>query len=145
MIRNILFGTAVLFALTVPVMAQEECAPPAAPAIPDGAKATQAQLVAAQDGIKAFAAASDGFQACIAREIERQKALAKERNAEIDPAVQGALVAKGFAQKQDVERIASAWGATVQAFTAAQQRKQRQNAPGAPGAPAMGGGGGYRY
>jgi hypothetical protein len=95
MIRNFLFCGAVFMALTGPAMAQEQCAAPAAPTIPDGARATPAQIGAAQNDIKAYAAASDSFQACIAREIERQKALAKDRNTEIDPAVQAALETKG--------------------------------------------------
>jgi hypothetical protein len=145
MIRNFLFCGAVFMALTGPAMAQEQCAAPAAPTIPDGARATPAQIGAAQNDIKAYAAASDSFQACIAREIERQKALAKDRNTEIDPAVQAALETKGTAQRKDVERLASAWGASVQAFNAAQQRKQRQNAPSAPGASPGAMTGGYRY
>ena len=146
MIRKILFGSIALLALATPAMAQEVCAAPAAPAIPDGAKATPAQFLAAQNDIKAFAAASDSFQTCLAKEIEHQKELAKQQNAEIDPAVQGALTARAMAQRQDAQRLASAWGASVQAFNTAQGRKQRQNtqAP-ASSSPSGGYGGGYKY
>ena len=146
MMRKILIGSAVLIGLTAPVLAQETCAPPAAPTIPDGAKATAAQIAATQNDIKAFAAASDSFQGCIAREIQHQKDLAKQQNAEIDPAVQGALTAKAMTQRQDAQRLASAWSASVQAFNSAQGRKQRQNTQ-TPAAPSAGGGygGGYRY
>jgi len=69
MIRNILFGGFVFIALTAPTMAQDQCAAPAAPAIPDGARATTGQIATAQNDIKAFAAASDSYQACLVAEI----------------------------------------------------------------------------
>ena len=134
-VRKILIGAVVLAVATRAAIAQQECAAPAAPAIPDGAKATPAQILATQTSLKAFAAASDNFQVCIAHEIERQKALAKEQSVDVDPVVQGTLIAKSAAQRQDAERLASAWGASVQAFTAAQQRRERESPPSVP--PAM--------
>ena len=143
--RKILLGSLGFLALAAPAMAQEPCAAPALPAIPDGARATQAQIVAAQNAIKIFAAASDGYQACLAREIEHQKELAKQLTTDIDPAVQAALETKATAQRKDVERLAAAWGTSVKAFTAAQQQRQRQNPPTVPPAMrgTMGMGGGY--
>jgi hypothetical protein len=145
MIRKFLSSCAMAVALAAPAWAQEQCAAPAAPAIPDGAKATQAQLGSAQNDLKAYATASDAFQACLARELVRQKDLAKQTNIEFDPGIQTALETKGAAQRKDVEHIAAAWSATVQAFTVVQQKKQRQAAP--PSQPTMGGGygGGGRY
>src|SRR5438874_12578713 len=116
MIRNILFGGIVFIALTAPAMAQNQCAAPAAPAIPDGARATSGQIVTAQNDIKAFATASDNYQACLAAEIGRQKDLAKQNNVAFDPSIQTALETKGSTQRKDVERIATAWGTAVQAF-----------------------------
>ena len=139
MIRKILLGGFVFIALTAPTMAQDQCAAPTAPAIPDGAKATTAQIVTTQNDIKAFATASDNYQACLAAEIARQKDLAKQNNVAFDPNIQATLEAKGNAQRKDVERLAAAWGASVQAFNEAQQRKQRQSNPRAQAS----GGGGY--
>ena len=143
MIRNILFGVIVFIALTAPVMAQDQCAAPVPPAIPDGARATSGQIVTAQNDIKAFASASDNFQACLVREIARQKDLAKQNNLTFDPAIQTALETKGTAQRKDVERLAAAWGAAVQAFNETQQRKQRQSDPRSQSAGGGGYGGGY--
>jgi hypothetical protein len=145
MIRKFLSSGVMVIALAAPAWAQDQCVAPAAPAIPDGAKATQAQILSAQNDVKAFAAASDNFQSCLARELGRQKDLAKQTNIDFDPGIQAALETKGAAQRKDVERLAAAWGAAVQAFTAAQQQKQRRVAP--PSQPAMGGGygGGGRY
>ena len=80
------------------------------------------------------------------REIARQKDMAKQNNLTFDPAIQTALETKGTAQRKDVERLASAWGASVTAFNAAQQRKPVTPAPRSP-TPPMGGayGGGNRY
>ena len=144
MIRNILFGVIGFIALTAPAMAQDQCAAPVAPAIPGGTRATNAQFVAAQNEIKAFATASDNYQACLVQEIARQKDLAKQNNVAFDPSIQTALETKSAAQKKDVERLAAAWGAAVQAFTQAQQQKQRQSDPRSQSAGGGGyGGGGY--
>jgi len=114
---------------------------PTAPAIPDGTKASPAQIITAQNAIKAFADASDGYQTCLAREIARRKDLAKQSNVELDPGIQAALETKADAQRKDAGRLASAWGATVQAFNDAQQRKKRQPAAGVPATRS----GGYTY
>ena len=137
MIRKILSAGAIVLALASPAWAQDQCVVPTAPDIPDGAKATSAQITAAQAIVKSYAAASDTYQVCMAREIARQKDLAKQTNVEFDPQIQAAIEVKAAAQKKDVQRIATMWGASVQAFTDAQQKKQRQ----APSAPAPGGGG----
>src|SRR5436305_7425626 len=106
--RNILLGSALFIALTAPAMAQNQCVVPAAPAIPDGARATPAQLITAQNEIKSFAAASDNYQSCLATEISRQKDLAKQTSVEFDPNVQAAIEVKAGAQRKDAERIATA-------------------------------------
>ena len=142
MIRNILLGGALFIALTAPAMAQNQCVVPTAPAIPNGSRATQAQIITAQNEINSFAAASDNYQSCLATEISRQKDLAKQTNVEFDPNVQSAIEVKAGAQRKDVERIATAWGASIAAFNAAQLRKAPRSAP-----PPMGGayGGGNKY
>jgi hypothetical protein len=125
MIRKILFGGALFIAFTTPSMAQDPCAAPSAPAIPGGARATTAQIITAQNDIKAFATASDNFQACLAAELGRQKDLAKQNNVEFDPNIQTGLETKAAAQRKDVERVAAAWNAAVQSFNSAQLRKQQ--------------------
>ena len=147
MIRKILFAGAIVFVFAAPAWAQDQCVAPATPEIPDGAKATAAQIVAAQNSIKSYAAASDTYQACLAQEIARQKELAKQTNVEFDPQIQAAIQVKSAAQRKDVERIATTWGASVQAFNDAQARKQRQapNSNASGGAGYGAGGGGYRY
>lgn len=146
MIRKILLGGALFIALNAATMAQDQCVAPTAPAIPDGARATSAQIITAQNDIKSFAVASDNYQTCLAAEISRQKDLAKQTNVEFDPNIQATIEVKAGAQRKDVERIAAAWGASVTAFNAAQQRKPATPAPRSP-APSMGGayGGSSRY
>jgi hypothetical protein len=128
MIREILLGGALFIALSAPVMAQDPCAAPAAPRIP-GARATTAQIIAAQNNIKAYATASDNYQACLVVELGRQKDLAKQNNLEFDPNIQTGLETKAAAQRKDVERIAAAWGASVQAFNQAQLRRPPEPVP----------------
>jgi hypothetical protein len=146
MIRKILSGAAMVIVLAAPALAQDQCVAPAVPAIPDGAKAAPNQIVAAQNDIKAFAAASDNYQACLAQELGRQKDLAKQNNSEFDPKIQAALETNGQTQRADAGRLAAAWGAAVEAFNKAQQRKPQQ--PNTRSQPSMGGGGyggGARY
>ncbi|HMI95480.1 MAG TPA: hypothetical protein VK479_03145 [Micropepsaceae bacterium] len=146
MIRKILSSAVMVMAVAAPAWAQDQCVAPSAPAIPNGARATPAEITTAQNDIKAFATASDNYQACLAAEISRQKELAKQNNVEFDPSIQAALESKAGAQRKDVERIASAWGASVQSFNAAQQRKAATPARGAPPSSMGGGyGGGGRY
>ena len=129
MIRQIMLGGALFIAFTAPSMAQDSCAAPAAPKIPGGARATAAQIIAAQNDIKAFAAASDKFQACLVGELGRQKDLAKQNNVEFDPNIQAGLETKAAAQRKDVERVAAAWNAAVQAFNQAQLRRPQEPVP----------------
>ena len=129
MIRKILFGGAVFIALSTPVMAQDPCVAPAAPAIHGGATATAAQIIAAQNDIKAYATASDKFRTCLVGEFGRQIDLAKQNNVEFDPAIQMVLETKAIAQRKDAERVAAAWNAAVQAFNQAQLRKPQEPVP----------------
>ena len=147
MIRKILSAGAIAVVFAVPAWAQDQCVTPAAPEIPDGAKATPAQIVAAQNGIKSYAAASDAYQTCLAQEIARQKELAKQTNVEFDPQIQAAIQVKSAAQRKDAAQVATTWGASVQAFNDAQQRKPQRREPAAnpSGGGGYGGGGGYRY
>ena len=138
MIRKILFGGAVFIALSTPVMAQDPCVAPAAPAIRGGARATAAQIVAAQNEIKAYATASDKFQACLVEELGRQKDLAKQNNVEFDPAIQMVLETKAATQRKDAEHVVATWTAAVQAFNQAQLRKLDETGMQPPARPADG-------
>ena len=136
-----------VIALAAPFAAQAQCVTPTAPLIPDGAKATPVQIATAQNDVKAYAAASDKYNACLAQEIGRQKDVAKQTNVEFDPAIQTTLEGKAAEQRKEVERVAAAWNVSVQAFNEAQ--KKRPATPRTP-PPAMGGyggayGGGGKY
>jgi hypothetical protein len=141
MIRTFFLGNVLVIGLAASAFAQDQCVAPTAPAIPDGTRATPPQIADAQNEIKVFATASDSFQACLAREIGRQKELATKNSAEVDPPIPAALSAKAAAQRKDVEKVAAAWGATVDAFNKAQARKRPPSA--GASAPSGGYGGGY--
>ena len=143
MFRQICVACIMTITFDASALAQDQCVAPAAPALPDGTKATRDQILLAQNDIKKFAAAADNFQHCVASEITRQKDLAKQNNVEVDPNIEGALQARAVTQRKDSERLATAWGAAVQAFNDAQQKKQQR--PQTPSqSPAGGGyGGGY--
>jgi hypothetical protein len=65
-------------------------------------------------------------------ELSRQKDFAKQNNVDFDPNIQAGLETKAAAQRKDVERVAAAWNAAVQAFNQAQQRKLLQPLPQTP-------------
>ena len=143
MIRKFLSGGALVIALAAPAWAQAQCVAPKAPVIPDGAKATANQIIAAQNEIKAYAAASDNYQSCLAQEMARQKAAAAQNNAELDLSLQSAVQVKSTAQKSDAQQVAAAWGAAVEAYNKAQQRKRPPVPTSSPPGGAGYGGGGY--
>ena len=60
---------AMAIALAAPAAAQDQCVAPTAPAIPDGARSTKAQITKALEEVKAFVTASDEYQACMLRQI----------------------------------------------------------------------------
>src|SRR5438874_6923505 len=115
MLGKIVWSGIIIIALTTPALAEDQCVSPKAPAIPDGTKATPAQIMTVQNAFKAFAAASESYQACVAREIGRQKDLAKQNNAEFDVTIATALEIKGRAQRADAEAVVASWIAAVQA------------------------------
>jgi hypothetical protein len=137
MIHKLCFGAALL--LVAPAWAQDQCVAPKTPAIPDGGRATATQILAAQNEIKAYVAASDNYQNCLAQEFTRQQAVSRQNNSELDPNLQATMQVKSAAQRSDAQQVAAAWGAAVEAFNKAQQRKQRQAV--SPSSPP--GGGGY--
>jgi cyclophilin family peptidyl-prolyl cis-trans isomerase len=59
------------------------CAPPAAPALPDAAVATEEQMIAAQSDVRAFVAAGETHLACLASIIDDEERDADERNAAV--------------------------------------------------------------
>ena len=100
MMRKILLSGVMAIALGASAWAQDKCVAPAAPAIPGGAGATMMQMTKALDGVKAFIAASDDYQACMLRAIE--------------------------ANQKEKERIGAEYGASARAYNAAQQQQLKQ-------------------
>jgi hypothetical protein len=103
MMRKILLCSVMVIALTAPAGAQEQCVSPTAPAIPDGARSTKAQITKALDDVKAFVTASDEYQACMLRQIT--------------------------ANQKEKERIGAEYGTSARAFNAAQQQQQQASQP----------------
>jgi len=99
MLRNIVLGVIMIAAVAATVSAEEQCTAPVAPAIPDGARSTAAQLAKSLNDAKAFVTASDAYQACMLRAVE--------------------------ANQKEKERIGAEYGASAKAYNAAQQRQQQ--------------------
>lgn len=61
----------------------DDCAPPALPAVPDGATATLEEMVSGQAAVKAFVGAGEIYLACLARIIDDEERSPKDRNVAI--------------------------------------------------------------
>jgi peptidyl-prolyl cis-trans isomerase A (cyclophilin A) len=59
------------------------CAPPATPVLPDAAVATEDEMVASQQQVRAFVAAGETHLACLAKIIDDDARAADERNAAV--------------------------------------------------------------
>jgi hypothetical protein len=103
MMRKILLCAVTTMALAMPAAAQEQCVSPTAPAIPDGARSTKAQITNALEAVKGFVAASDEYQACMLRQIT--------------------------ANQKEKERIGAEYSASARAFNTAQQQQQQAIQP----------------
>jgi cyclophilin family peptidyl-prolyl cis-trans isomerase len=67
-----------------PAQPVAECAPPEAPAIPDGGKAGLDEMMAGQKRIKEFVAAGETYLKCLAQVIDDKDRAVEERNAAVN-------------------------------------------------------------
>jgi cyclophilin family peptidyl-prolyl cis-trans isomerase len=61
----------------------EECPPPAAPKVPDGAKDTLDEMMAGQKNVKEFVAAGNTYLACLTKIIDDMQRPVEQRNAAV--------------------------------------------------------------
>ena len=107
-------GLAVLASLAMPALAFAACdIGMAAPTVPDGTKATQDQLVAAGQQVKAFNAAVVAYQSCL--EKEEQEATAAQTET---PDTKKARVKKFNDAGDAAQKAGEAFNAQVRAFKA---------------------------
>jgi peptidyl-prolyl cis-trans isomerase A (cyclophilin A) len=85
------------------------CAAPAAPALPDAATATEAEMLAAQRQVRAFVTAGETYLACLAKVIDDEERVADERNAAVSE--HNRMVAA-------MEQIAADFNERIRAFKA---------------------------
>lgn len=93
--------------------ATADCSRDSAPEIPDGAKATEAEMVAAQQAIKTYVASSEGYIACL---DEEGKAAGEEEPAE----AKVARVQSQNAVVDEMTEVAAKFNEEIKAFKAAQ-------------------------
>ena len=119
MTRGILLTAAAFVMLAAPALAQDKCAAPVAPVVPNGRTAATAELVQAQKDVVAFIRSSDDYQVCILAAITAAENEAKENKKAPDPAIKKALEAKGDANQKLKETVGKAYNTAAAAYKAA--------------------------
>jgi hypothetical protein len=119
MSRGILLTAAAFVMLAAPALAQDKCAAPVAPVVPNGRTAATAELVQAQKDVVAFIRASDDYQVCILAAITTAENEAKDAKKAPDPAIRKALEAKGDANQKLKETVGKAYNTAAAAYKAA--------------------------
>jgi hypothetical protein len=119
MTRGILLTAAAFVMLAAPALAQDKCAAPVAPVVPNGRTAATAELVQAQKDVVAFIKASDDYQVCILAAITAAENEAKDAKKAPDPAIRKALEAKGDANQKLKETVGKAYNTAAAAYKAA--------------------------
>jgi len=116
MIRRFI-AAAVVTAFTLPAFG--DCPTPgAAPVLPDGASATEADMLEGQAAVKDFVSETEEFLNCLDRERE---ALAKDRKTKIDPAVEEATLVKYNTAVDEMQRIADGFNEQIRAYRSQKQ------------------------
>ena len=122
MTRGILLTAAGFVMLAAPALAQDKCAGPVAPVVPNGRTAATAELVQAQKDVVAFIRSSDDCQVCILAAITAAENEAKENKKAPDPAIKKALEAKGDANQKLKETVGKAYNTAAAAYKAAHRK-----------------------
>jgi hypothetical protein len=113
MFKQIGLASALLLAGALPAMAQATCTAPIAPAALDATTATQAQMVAGINAVKAFIAASDTYQACLGDGLKAQKDAAAAAKQPFDPAIEKGVMAKVDDNQAQKEKVGAEINAAV--------------------------------
>jgi hypothetical protein len=117
MIRQIAWMAAALALIGSPALAQTSCGgPPAAPAIPDGAKASAGEITDAYKQVTAFMKSSDDWQLCVKNDLDKQKSAAAAAKQPFDAKIEKAADAQGDANQKDKERVGKEMNAALAAY-----------------------------
>jgi hypothetical protein len=119
MTRGICLSTVAFVMLAAPAFAQDKCAAPIAPVVPNGKTAAAAELIQAQKDVVAFIKTSDDYQICLLAELQAQVDQAKDDKKALDPAIKKAIEAKGDANQKLKETVGKQYNAAAVAYKAA--------------------------
>lgn len=105
---------AVLMPISAAMALDTECSRPEAPAVPDGAKATETQLVDAQEAVQTFVGEGDNYRNCLVAEA---KALGEPETPD-DEAVQAEYTDEFNDMVEEMQAVGAQFNAAVKAFNA---------------------------
>lgn len=112
-----------LLLLTDPTFAADNsCKAPVGPTVPDGKTAEARQLIAANNEVKAFIAASDQYQQCLNDWMGAEQLAATEAKKPMDPKIKAEHDRLGDENQKEKERIGGLYNAAATAYRAAHPR-----------------------
>jgi len=105
--------------LTIPLAAVADCARDKPPAIPDGAKATEAEMVSAQTAIKAYMGGNEAYRKCLDAEAAAEAKGRKDKPSKEEVEKDQARTAAYNASIDEEEATVNAFNAARKAYFAA--------------------------
>ena len=105
--------------LTGAAHAQGNCLEPYPPVIPDGATASEEEVLAVQAQVRAFIADSDSYQSCLGVYIRQMDEEATRSREPVDAALRASMIAQISANQREKEYIGTEFNEAVRLFNAA--------------------------
>lgn len=103
----------------------QDCASPALPTIPDGATATEPEMVQGQQAVKSYMAESSAFLSCLEEEgkafkknVERDKSLSKEDRQKKLAEMDGSVTTRYNSEVERQEAVAAQFNTAVKDYRA---------------------------
>ncbi|MSP95600.1 MAG: hypothetical protein EXR00_10055 [Alphaproteobacteria bacterium] len=120
MIRGICLSTVAFVMLAAATFAAENtCALPMVPAMPDGATASRDQVIAAAASVKTYVTASDTYQECLNVEFNKMIEQSKKDKKVVGPEANAEREARIAANQESKVKLGEAYTATAAAYRTA--------------------------
>ena len=116
MSKSFILVAVLLLGSAAPVLAQNDCMAPIAPAAIDGATAPADQLRGARTDVQNFISQSDVYQDCLGKEIDAAKAKAKADKTPFDNSIATTAMAKVNDNQKMKEKVGGEFNAAVGAY-----------------------------
>ena len=107
---------ALLSSIALAGAAHAECSRPPAPTIPDGASASQEEMVAGQKAVKAFVSETNTFLDCLEKEEKDAAAKAEAAGTPMKPEDHNVYVERYNAGVDDMQKVADSFNMQLHTY-----------------------------